>query len=95
MVIRMKFRSIKSFAIILILCVDFGQNFAQTDLNNHKKYGYYKTRLNNDFIKIGLDPGNSIPVNERAYIQGSPYDFNSKNTQWVMRVPGWAYIYQP
>jgi len=39
---------------------------SQNDLQNHKKYWYYKSRLNNDFIKISLDSGESIPFNERV-----------------------------
>jgi hypothetical protein len=41
--------------------------FSQSDFINHKKYWYYKTRLNSDFIKIGLDSGESIPFNQRGY----------------------------
>jgi hypothetical protein len=39
---------------------------SQSEFENHKKYWYYKSRLNNDFIKIGLDSGESIPFNERV-----------------------------
>ena len=41
--------------------------FSQSDFINHKKYWYYKTRLNSDFIKIGLNAGESIPFNQRGY----------------------------
>ncbi|HRG02506.1 MAG TPA: hypothetical protein PKZ75_15440 [Bacteroidia bacterium] len=50
----------------------------QNDLENHKKYWYYKSRLNNDFVKVGNtapngandttshDHGESMPFNERG-----------------------------
>ena len=65
---------------ILSFCSFFGQN----DLENHKKYWYYKARLNNDFVKVGNtqpngsnnitspDHGESMPFNERA-LEGAPY----------------------
>lgn len=37
---------------------------AQGDGINLQKYWYYKTRLNNDFIKIGTKQGESIPFNQ-------------------------------
>lgn len=62
--------------------------FGQSDLDNHKKYWFYKSRLNNDFIKVGNTPaptlkdsldghGESIPFNERnwdqtTYTPGNP-----------------------
>ncbi len=39
---------------------------AQTDDDNHRKYWYYKSRLNNDFLKVGLGPGESIPGGTRG-----------------------------
>lgn len=41
----------------------------QNDILNHEKYWYYKTRLNNDFIKIGRNPGESVPFNQRGSTQ--------------------------
>ena len=40
--------------------------FSQTSLDNHKKYWYYKSRLNNDFVKVGLKAGESMPFNQRG-----------------------------
>lgn len=49
---------------------------SQTELLNHKKYYYYKTRLQNDFMKIGLLDGESIPFNERGYYDAAgPNEF--------------------
>ncbi len=66
----MKFNLIKfpinKVAILLLLLLQiYGK--AQTELLNHKKYYYYKTRLQNDFMKVGLLDGESIPFNERGY----------------------------
>jgi hypothetical protein len=71
----------KNLRDIFILClVSFCCNLgSQNDLDNHKKYWYYKSRLNNDFIKVGNTPtnnnnndghGESIPFNERNFAWG-------------------------
>jgi hypothetical protein len=56
------------FAIILLLSVmDFvGQDYTIL----HDRYWYYRTRLRNDFMKVGLSKGCSIPMEER----GDGYD---------------------
>lgn len=71
---------------IFLLIISINHVQGQNDLENHKKYWYYKTRLNNDFIKVGNTPpngsnnasspdhGESIPFNERA-IEGAPYTY--------------------
>ena len=33
----------------------------------HRRYWYYRTRMINDFMKVGLLDGESIPFNERGY----------------------------
>lgn len=60
---------------ILILIISFTNiAFAQSEIDNHKKYWYYKTRLNNDFLKVGFGSnGLSIPFNERGYEESFPY----------------------
>ncbi|MCU0359371.1 MAG: T9SS type A sorting domain-containing protein [Bacteroidia bacterium] len=65
---------------ILLLFLTLTYNLsAQNELDNHKKYWYYKSRLNNDFIKIGLDSGESIPFNERrSYYNVVNLDNNSR-----------------
>lgn len=50
---------------VLLPVVIIGQN----DILNYEKYWYYKTRLNNDFIKIGRNPGESVPFNQRGSTQ--------------------------
>src|ERR1700741_283194 len=43
-----------------------------SDDENHRKYWYYRTRLVNDFLKVGISDGNSIPFSERGlYYDGS------------------------
>src|SRR4051812_16022744 len=56
----------KPFSIISLLFILVACSYAQTDEINHQKYWYYKARLNNDFIKVGLDSGESIPFNTRG-----------------------------
>ncbi|HRD37822.1 MAG TPA: hypothetical protein PLC65_04255 [Bacteroidia bacterium] len=57
---------------------------AQNDELNLQKYWYYKTRLNNDFIKIGMNPGESIPINQRGLGQKG-YPTNSSNSSTGMK----------
>jgi len=52
--------------IILILVCTVASCNAQNDYINHKKYWYYKTRFNNDFVLIGTEAGMSIPFNRRG-----------------------------
>lgn len=42
--------------------------YSQTaqDIINHRKYWYYKSRLNNDFIKVGTAAGESFPFMQRG-----------------------------
>jgi hypothetical protein len=40
---------------------------SQTSTDNHRKYWYYKTRLNNDFVLVGTGPGKSLPFSTRAW----------------------------
>ncbi len=51
---------------------------AQTDIENHYKYWYFKTRFNNDFIKIGLGDGESIPFNQRGAQAPNKYATNAE-----------------
>src|SRR5713101_3670758 len=51
----------------------------QTDDEDHRKYWYYRTRLVNDFMLVGPDPGMSIPFNQR----GLGYDGNIAHTDHV------------
>lgn len=61
----MRFRLIFTILLGSTYCFINSQN----DNANHQKYWYYKTRLNNDFVKVGLDSGESIPFNQRgAYV---------------------------
>lgn len=39
---------------------------AQSDEINHRKYWYYRSRLCNDFMKIGSQQGESLPMSTRA-----------------------------
>ncbi|MFN7910279.1 MAG: 3-coathanger stack domain-containing protein [Bacteroidota bacterium] len=64
----MKLFSKKQISLIFLLFISLATNFVfcQNELLNHKKYYYYKTRLQNDLMKVGLLPGESIPFNERG-----------------------------
>jgi hypothetical protein len=55
---------------------------SQGDYTNHKKYWYYKTRLNNDFVKVGTGQGESMPLNERGWGDyAAPFDYNAETMQ--------------
>jgi hypothetical protein len=45
---------------------------SNTDEDIHRKYWYYKSHLNNDFIKVGLGLGESIPFNEKITAHSNP-----------------------
>ncbi|MCA0431578.1 MAG: T9SS type A sorting domain-containing protein [Bacteroidetes bacterium] len=58
----------QTMLLFLIVLLFFNYNIikAQSDLENHQKYWYYKSRLYNDFMKVGLNPGESIPSQRRG-----------------------------
>ncbi|MBL7912399.1 MAG: T9SS type A sorting domain-containing protein [Bacteroidia bacterium] len=69
--------------------------YSQSDLDNHKKYWFYKSRLNNDFIKIGHTPtnslfdvghGESMPFNERNWDETTVGVINASDPQKNQRV---------
>lgn len=54
--------------LLLIMCCAFTmklpcQTYLDEDIN--RKYWYYNSHFNNDFIKIGLANDESIPFNEK------------------------------
>ncbi len=51
------------FFISLLNSNLIGQAISDEDF--HRKYWFYKSHLNNDFIKIGLNFGESLPFNEK------------------------------
>jgi len=61
----MRFNSINILFSIFLSTFAFGQTTQYPD--HYKKYWYFKSRLNNDFLKIGLDSGESIPFNQRGH----------------------------
>jgi hypothetical protein len=59
--------AVKGLNILIFVSLFYANlSVSQTDQENHQKYWYYKTRLNNDFVKVGLDAGESIPFNQRG-----------------------------
>jgi hypothetical protein len=75
----MKYRLV-NYAVIGCLCImSLSISFGQTDFLNHRKYWYYKSRLNNDFLRVGLDSGESIPFTTRGTDNFSGFsDLNPK-----------------
>ncbi len=65
------------FNLIKVLFFVYLGLTAQT-ASHYKKYWYFKSRLNNDFIKVGLGDGESIPFNQRGW---SLESFNNENTR--------------
>lgn len=65
--------------LLVVFCfIFFSFITAQTDSDNHYKYWYFKTRLNNDFVKVGLGAGESMPFNQRGAEAFNKYAVNSK-----------------
>ncbi|MBS1647244.1 MAG: hypothetical protein JST67_07880 [Bacteroidetes bacterium] len=50
--------------IFIFLCSQITAQFAPSDIL-HERYWYYRTRLNNDFLKVGINQGESMPIPER------------------------------
>ena len=42
---------------VLLIIIISNATFAQTTTDNHRKYWYYRSRLVNDFMKVGLGQG--------------------------------------
>ncbi len=38
-----------------------------TDYDLNKKYWYYKTRFNNDFVSVGTEAGQSLPFSQNFF----------------------------
>ncbi len=61
----MKLLLINFLCFLIIGNTAIGQN--NTDITSiTRKYWYYKSRLNNDFVKVGLNQGESMPFNQRG-----------------------------
>ena len=54
--------------IIFFSLLHFYNVYAQSTDNNHRKYWYYRSRLTNDFMKIGPNQGESLILSHRAYL---------------------------
>jgi len=63
--------------IVLLSLSIFNNNFGQTDNANHRKYWYYKSRLNNDFVKVGTLAGESIPAQQRGESSNNSFSGNA------------------
>lgn len=57
---------LKSNLILILLFVNFNFIWSQDNGIHHRKYWWYKSRLNNDFVKVGLADGESMPLNQRG-----------------------------
>jgi hypothetical protein len=53
--------------LILLLTLSYNFCVAQDNGAHHRKYWWYKSRLNNDFVKVGLGAGESLPFNQRNH----------------------------
>ena len=78
MVIPMKLH-IRIFSFVL-LSINSYETICQTDNKNHQKYWYYKSRLNNDFVKVGRLAGESIPFRQRS---SGTSNINTSNVDMV------------
>lgn len=56
---------------------------AQSMGANHRKYWWYKSRLNNDFMKVGLNAGESQPFNQRG-VGGSGFNSTDGNEKMMI-----------
>ncbi len=54
------------FITIIILICKNDIAYSQNELDHHKKYWYYRSRLTNDFMKVGLGDGESLQFQQRG-----------------------------
>lgn len=54
--------------ILSLIVINSSTIYSQTSEypDHYKKYWYYKSRLNNDFVKVGTNDGESMPFNHRG-----------------------------
>jgi hypothetical protein len=67
-----------AFLLVLIPCAHCLAQ-TQTDNDNHRKYWYYRSRLVNDFVKVGLGDGESMPFNQRGAAETESTGFADPN----------------
>jgi hypothetical protein len=60
------------FGFLFLHLLVVAQNFTV----NHRKYWFYKSRLNNDFVKVGTGDGESLVFNQRGFYK------DSRATSW-------------
>lgn len=60
----LNFRNFNFLLFILFSLSSFAQSV--DDNTAHKRYWFYRTRLVNDFIKVGQNPGESLPLSRRT-----------------------------
>jgi hypothetical protein len=61
-------KSLKTYFILYFICLLITDMISQPSINDgkaHRRYWYYRTRLINDFTKIGIDQGDCIMFPER------------------------------
>jgi len=66
--------------IIISLLIFSSFYNSQSDALNHRKYWYYKSRLLNDFMKVGTKQGDNIIFYERGYGSSSFYKNSGATT---------------
>ncbi len=59
---------VKTSLTVFIVLVGASSLHSQSNADLHTKYWFYKTRFNNDFVKIGLNAGESLPFNQNFLI---------------------------
>lgn len=70
-----KVTSLKLLSILLFNFINIDIGISQTNIDNdkaHRRYWFYRTRLINDFMKIGKEQGDCIVFAERNYILENP-----------------------
>jgi hypothetical protein len=75
----MKYRLIRILLLTANIIVGVSMAIAQSDNDNHRKYWYYRSRLVNDFVKVGLSDGESMPFNQRGH--DTPLGYNAANAE--------------
>lgn len=68
--------------LVIVFCFISSILLAQGPWQNQKKYWFYKARLNNDFVKVGLNAGESFIVGQRSNTAVNLTDIGKDKMSW-------------
>jgi len=77
---------IKFFFFLLAMFGEICSALSQSNSDNLKKYWYYRYRLQNDFLRVGIGPGESIPAESRKLNGEIKWEDSGMHLGWYIGV---------